>query len=463
MSETYHAFMKNAEKKAFDLDHRKTVRYNISRYDTAVEVGKRQYSNLELARQRAAHLKNKVIIDLPKYLLDFESSFQSRGGKVIWAVDADEALREILKILKKNNVRQVVKSKTMVTEEIELNAFLGKNGIESVETDLGEFIVQVAGEKPYHIVTPAMHMSKTDVAALFHRQFNLPEESSPEEITAYVRQLLREKFQSAEVGITGANFLVADTGSVCLTENEGNGMMSVSFPRIHIVVAGIEKLIPKLSDLDLFWPLLATYGTGQKISVYNSIVSGPRQDDESDGPEEMYVILLDNRRTELLGKKNQRRALACIRCGACLNACPVYKNIGGHTYGSAYSGPIGSVITPWLKGMKDYKHLSFASSLCGACTETCPVKINLHELLLYNRNDSVKEGATKRTDRMVFKGYKMAMLHRNMLDMMSGKTKNKLLKRFVGKAWGERRNLPVIAEKSFKQLWEEQREGKSVK
>ncbi len=461
MSEIYTKFMKDAEKKAFDPVHRKTIRFNMSRYDAAVVNGKKQYLNLELAKERAAHIKNKVIIDLPKYLLDFESNFQSHGGKVIWAVDAAEALKEILKVLKKHAAKNVVKSKTMVTEEIELNDFLEKNGIESMETDLGEYIVQVAGQKPYHIVTPAMHMSKEDVSELFTEKFGLPANSSPEEITAYVRKQLREKFYLADAGISGANFLVADTGSVCLTENEGNGMMSISFPRVHIVVAGIEKLIPRLSDLDLFWPLLATHGTGQNISVYNSIISGPRQEGENDGPEEMYVVLLDNRRTELLSHKNQRRALSCIRCGACLNACPVYRNIGGHTYGTTYSGPIGSVISPWMNGMKEFKHLSFASSLCGACTEVCPVKINLHELLLYNRSDSVKEGYTGRMDRFIFKAYKIAMLHPSSMDMVSGKTKNRLMKRFVSKLWGPRRTLPAMAEKSFRQLWEERREGKS--
>ncbi|MBK7215325.1 MAG: iron-sulfur cluster-binding protein [Bacteroidales bacterium] len=457
MSEAYNKFMKDSAAKAFDLEHRKTIRYNISRYDEAVKRGKLQYQDLELARQRAAHLKNKVVIDLPKYLLDFESNFQSRGGKVIWAVDASEALKEILKIAKKHGAGHIVKSKTMVTEEIGLNDFLTKNGIESLETDLGEYIVQLAGEPPYHIVTPAMHMSKHDVADLFTKKHNLPPGSSPEAITAFVRDLLREKFYNADIGITGANFLVADTGSVCLTENEGNGMMTMSFPKVHIVVAGIEKLIPRLADLDLFWPLLASHGTGQNISVYNSILSGPRQDDENDGPEEMYVILLDNNRTEILAKKNQRRALTCIRCGACLNACPVYRNIGGHSYGTTYSGPIGAVITPWLVGMKDFKHLSYASSLCGSCTEVCPVKINLHELLLYNRSDSVKEGHTKRMERIVFKGYKMAMLHRNMIDMVSGKTKNKFMKKFVAGMWGPRRTVPEIAEKSFGQLWQERR------
>lgn len=460
MSDSYNKFVEDSEKKAFDKVHRATLAFNISRYDAAVVKGKQQYANLELARERAAHIKYKVTTELAKYLVDFESSFQSRGGKVIWAQDASEAISEILKIMKRQQAKHVVKSKTMVTEEIALNEHLEKAGIQSLETDLGEYIVQQAGEKPYHIVTPAMHKSKEEVAELFTQKFGLPAGSTPQQITSYVRGLLRDKFFNADIGITGANFLVADIGAVCLTENEGNAMMSMSFPKVHIVVAGIEKIIPKLRDLDLFWPLLATYGTGQNITVYNSIVSGPRQENENDGPEEMYVVLLDNNRTDLLGHKNQRRALGCIRCGACLNVCPVYKSIGGHAYGTTYSGPIGSVITPWMRGMKEYKHLSFASSLCGACSEVCPVKINLHEQLLYNRNDSVKEGLASRFDKTVMYAYKTSMGKRKYIDMMSGKTKNKVLKKFFAASWGPRRELPEVAAKSFKELWDERREGK---
>jgi L-lactate dehydrogenase complex protein LldF len=397
---------------------------------------------------------------MAKYLTDFESAFQSRGGKVIWALDGAEAVAEVLKIVKKQQAKRVVKSKTMVTEEISLNENLEKAGIESLETDLGEYIVQLAGEKPYHIVTPAMHKSKEEVAELFNQKFGMAANSTPEQITAYVRGLLREKFVQADIGITGANFLVADIGAICLTENEGNALMTMSFPKVHIVIAGIEKLIPKMRDLDLFWPLLATHGTGQNITVYNSIVTGPRQDGETDGPEEMYVILLDNNRTEILAHKNQRRSLACIRCGACLNVCPVYKSIGGHAYGTTYSGPIGSVITPWMRGMKDFKHLSFASSLCGSCTEVCPVKINLHELLLYNRNDSVKDGYANRFDKTLMFAYKTAMGKRKYLDMLSGKSKQNMMKKFFAKSWGPRRELPDVAAKSFKELWEERREGK---
>ncbi len=460
MSDSYTKFITDSEKKAFDKVHRATLAFNISKYDAAVVRGKEQYLNLGLAKERAAHIKNKVITDLPKYLVDFEGAFQSRGGKVIWAQDGAEAVAEVLKIVKKQQAKHIVKSKTMVTEEISLNEHLEKAGIESLETDLGEYIVQLAGEKPYHIVTPAMHKSKEEVAQLFNEKFGLDPASTPEQITAYVRGLLREKFFNADIGITGANFLVADIGSVCLTENEGNALMSMSFPKVHIVIAGIEKLIPKLRDLDLFWPLLATYGTGQNMTVYNSIISGPRQEGENDGPEEMYVILLDNNRTEILAHKNQRRALGCIRCGACLNVCPVYKSIGGHAYGTTYSGPIGSVITPWMQGMKEFKHLSFASSLCGACSEVCPVKINLHEQLLYNRSDSVKEGLASRFDKTVMYAYKTSMGKRKYMDMFSGKTKNSALRRFFTSAWGSRRALPEVAPKSFKELWDERREEK---
>lgn len=460
MSDSYSKFVTDSEKTAFDKVHRAILAFNISRYDAAVVKGKEQYCDLELAKKRAAHIKYKVITDMPKYLVDFEAAFQSRGGKVIWAQDGAEAVSEVLKIVKKQQAKHIVKSKTMVTEEISLNENLEKVGIESLETDLGEYIVQLAGEKPYHIVTPAMHKSKEQVAELFNEKFGLDANSTPQQITAYVRGMLREKFFNADIGITGANFLVADIGAVCLTENEGNALMSMSFPKVHIVIAGIEKLIPKLRDLDLFWPLLATHGTGQNMTVYNSIITGPRQEGENDGPEEMYVILLDNNRTEILAHKNQRRALGCIRCGACLNVCPVYKSIGGHAYGTTYSGPIGSVITPWMRGMKEFKHLSFASSLCGACTEVCPVKINLHEQLLYNRNDSVKEGLASRFDKTVMYAYKTTMGKRKYMDMFSGKTKNKALKKFFTVAWGPRRELPEVAPKSFKELWDERREAK---
>ncbi len=455
MPEIKKKFIQDANKKAFDKDHRKTIKYNISKYDAAVSIGKGQFCNLELAKTRAAHLKYKIINDLEKYLIEFESNFSKRGGKVIWAQDTSEAVKEILRIVEKYQAGKVVKSKSMTTEEININDALEANNVNSIETDLGEYIVQLAGEKPYHIVTPVMHKSKEDIAELFYNLFDLDKNSSPEEITGFVREKLRNEFTTADIGISGSNFLIADTGSIALTENEGNGMLSMSFPKIHIVVAGIEKLIPSFIDLELFWPLLGSFGTGQHVTVYNSIVSGPKKNKETDGPEEMYVVLLNNNRTELLKKERQRIALSCIRCGACLNACPVYKNIGGHAYNTTYTGPIGSVISPYMKGMNNYKHLSFASSLCGACTEVCPVKIPLHMLLLLNRNDSVKEGYVTGSEKRSMKGMKKMMLKRKYMDMGGFGVRNYVFKKYLGSNWGPHRELPPLAKKSFNTLYKE--------
>ncbi len=455
MNHIYQKFLEDAEKKSFDPEHRKRLNYNIGRYDEQVEKGKSQYQNLELAKRRAANIKHKTINNLDKYLVEFENNFSKRGGKVIWAPNEKDAQREIMHIIKTAKAQVIVKQKTMVSEEVELNELFEKNKREVFETDLGEYIVQLAGEKPYHILTPAMHKSKEDVAKLFHEKYNMPADSKPGQITQFVREKLRGEFIRADVGITGGNFLIADVGAVSLTENEGNGLLCMAFPKIHIVIVGIEKLIPSLEDLDLFLPLLAQHGTGQRITVYNNLVFGPQSEFEPDGPEEMYVVLLDNRRTEVLKFKEQRRALSCIRCGACLNGCPIYKSVGGYTYNATYSGPIGSVISPHYLGMKEYNHLSFASSLCGKCTEVCPVKIPLHELLLHNRHDAVTKKYVSYTWRAIVTGWKMVMLHRWMIDKPSSKLKNKMINRFGKKMWGPRRTLPKIAPKSFRERWKE--------
>ena len=342
--------------------------------------------------------------------------------------------------------------KSMVTEEIHLNDFLENQGIESVETDLGEYIQQLDGEPPYHIVTPAMHKSKEDVAKLFFEKLGTDPKLTPEQLTMVARQKLREKYVQAEVGITGANFIIADIGGIAITENEGNARLCCAFPKTHIVVVGIEKMIPSMTDLGLFWPLLATFGTGQKVTVYNTIVTGPKQENESDGPDEMYVILLDNGRTNILANETQRESLYCIRCGACLNACPVYKNIGGHTYATPYSGPIGSVITPHLKDMGEWKHLSYASSLCGNCTEVCAVKINLHELLLDNRNEAVEKGYTRFAERMAWKIWKQAMIHRKLMNAGNSKIKSWVVNKLL-KGWKDSRGKLEFPQKSFNQLW----------
>lgn len=352
------------------------------------------FFDLPNAKIKANIIKWKSIENMDRYLLDFESNFTRRGGHVIWANDAKEAQEEIQKIVEQHEAKLIVKSKSMATEEIELNHFLEKLGIEAVESDLGEFIIQLLGQKPYHFVTPAMHLSLEDIAKLFHEKFETPLDATAEQLTQKARELLREKYTQADIGISGANFIIADTGSIAITENEGNARLTTTFPKVHIAVVGIEKIIPSMHDLDLFWPLLASHGTGQNLTVYNTILSGPRQSRETDGPEEMYVILLDNGRTNLLAEKEQRQGLYCIRCGACLNVCPIYQNIGGHTYETTYQGPIGSLISPHLHGMKSFKHLSYASSLCGKCTEVCPVGIDIQKMLLLNRRDAVEQNLT---------------------------------------------------------------------
>jgi L-lactate dehydrogenase complex protein LldF len=455
MSEKAELFKAKSTVKSADLEHRRKINFNISKYNAVVPAGKLQFSNLMLARERAKNAKWRALETLDQQLEEFEMQFTRRGGKVIWAENTDQALAAIGKICKEKNCKTVVKSKSMVTEEIHLNRFLEENGIESVETDLGEYIQQLDGEAPYHIVTPAMHKSKEDVAKLFAEKLGTPSDLTPEELTQVARIKLREKYVEAEVGITGANFLIADIGAIAITENEGNGRLSCSFPKTHIAIVGIEKVLPTMVDLGLFWPLLSTYGTGQKVTVYNTIVTGAKQEGETDGPEEMYVILLDNGRTNLL-KKETREALYCIRCGSCLNACPVYKNIGGHAYGATYSGPIGSVISPQMSGMEEYKHLSNASSLCGNCTEVCPVRINIHELLLENRHEAVDQGVTTFAEDTAWKVWKKASLSRKMMNIGNGNLKNMVVNK-VFKAWTAHHNKLNFSAKTFNEMWEERK------
>lgn len=454
MSTSSQSFIAKSTIKAADLEHRRKINFNIGKYNDKVPEGKEQFQDVHLVRERAKNVKWRAIETLDQQLEEFEMNFTKRGGKVIWAENSEQAINEILAICKEKNCKTLVKSKSMVTEEIHLNAALEKNGIDSVETDLGEYIQQLDGEAPYHIVTPAMHKSKEDVAKLFSQKLGTPAHLSPQELTLVARNILRKKYTAAEVGVTGANFIISDIGGIAVTENEGNARLSCSFPKTHIVVVGIEKMIPSITDLGLFWPLLSTFGTGQKVTVYNTIVTGPKQANEVDGPEEMYVILLDNGRTNILQNPKTRESLYCIRCGACLNACPVYKNIGGHSYGATYSGPIGSVITPQMSGMDDYKHLSYASSLCGNCTEVCAVKINLHELLLENRKESVDEGLTTFSEKMAWKVWKIASLNRSMMNMGNGNLKNKVVNGLF-KNWKEHRSDLDFSQKTFNQMWKD--------
>jgi L-lactate dehydrogenase complex protein LldF len=450
---TQEEFLSSAEAIVFDVDYRHKINDAIAHYEKSFVEGLKQYSNLELARERSAYIKWKVSENLDKYLIEFEASVMRRGGKVIWAHDIETAQNEIEQILQRVNAKSIVKSKSSVCEEIGLNKLLRKKGFEIYETDLGEYIVDVAGEKPFHFVTPAMHKNTKEIAKLLNEKISSSLDADAHELSIDVRNELRDKFLIADVGITGANFLIADSGMVSITENEGNARLAFTFAKTHVVIAGIEKVIPTINDLDLFFPLLATYGTGQKITAYNSIV-GPQniEDDETTGS--FFVILIDNGRSNLLAQPDQRQALSCIKCGACLNVCPVFKNIGGHTYGTVYNGPIGSVTSPHTNGLKEYKHLSFASPLCGKCTDVCPVKIDIHNHLVRNRRDIINSGAINSGEKLIWFTWKKMMQKRKTMNK-GASIKNFMLKQFFKTSWGERREFPKLSEKSFNQLWRE--------
>ena len=385
--------------------NRAIIHRNIGSYNTAVATGKTRFADWQNARAIAANVKWTTINRLDHHLELFERRVIENGGRVFWAETDEDARRYVIDLARRHGVRKVVKSKSMTTEEIHLNDALEAAGIQPIETDLGEYICQLRHEPPYHIVTPVMHLTKADIA----QTFGMPATASAEELAGVARGRLRQDFLSAEMGVTGANFAIAETGQIAITENEGNARLSFSLPRVHVAIVGIEKMLPRVEDLALFWPLLATSGTGQAVTCYNSLIGGPRAADEPDGPDEFHVVLLDNGRTRLLADAEQRDALHCIRCGACLNVCPVYKTIGGHSYGTTYQGPIGSVITPHLRGVEEWSHLPYASSLCGACTDVCPVGIDLHHHLLHNRRNAVSRQIDPWWQRLAFRVWLWAM------------------------------------------------------
>ncbi len=449
-------FERDATVKTVDLRHRAVIQKNIGTYEIAVAKGRTRFANWQNARSLAAAIKWETINHLDRYLEQFERNVLANGGHVFWAETAEDARGHVLELARRHGVQKVVKSKSMTTEEIHLNAALEAAGIRSIETDLGEYICQIRGEHPYHIVTPVMHLTKADIARTFQEKLGTPLTENAEELTMIARAKLRREFMTADMGITGGNFAIADTGMIALTENEGNARLSFSLPRVHVAIVGIEKLIPRLEDLALLWPLLAGSATGQAITAYSSLIGGPRREREADGPQEFHVILLDNGRTRLLADAEQRDALHCIRCGACLNACPVYKNIGGHAYGTTYQGPIGSVITPHLRDAQEWSHLPYASSLCGACTDVCPVRIDLHHHLLHNRRNAVERGFDSLIQRFGFRVWLWAM-QSPVRYAVAAKLGNFALRRGMAgrllKPWTARRDFPVPPNQSFKEYW----------
>lgn len=455
-------FRRMAKRLAVDLDHRQRIQKALGGYYLKRDESKARYTDWEGARQLASEIKAEAIGALDRWLSEFCEKIEGRGTVVHWCPGAKEAREAIVRIARENNVRSIIKSKSMTGEEIHLNEALEAEGFGVFESDLGEYIVQLRGEPPYHIVFPAMHLTRGEISSLFQEKLGSPPTDNPEELTMTARRVMRQKFCQADMGITGANFAVADLGLISITENEGNARLTFGLPRIHVAILGIEKIVPKLEDLALFLPMLATAGAGQALTCYNTLIAGPRQPGEPDGPEQFHIILLDNRRTELLADAEQRDALHCIRCGACLNVCPIFKNIGGHSYGTTYQGPIGSVITPHLRGLQNWKHLSAASSLCGACTEACPVKIDLHHHLLRNRRNAFQQKPPA-LERLGFFG--MATIMKNPALYRAALFLGRIfqpLHRLVDRtpldplrAWTQSRAFPKLAPRSFRELWKQ--------
>jgi len=419
----------------------------------------------EALRESARHIKAHTLRYLDTYLEQFEKACTAAGGKVHWAKDADEANAIITAIINSHGEKEVIKIKTMTSDEIRLNPALEAAGITPFETDLADLIVQLGHDQPSHIVVPALHRNKIEIRQLFLEKMQLETlGDKPEDLTDAARRYLREKFLRVKVGIGGANFAIAETGSVCVVESEGNGRMCLTLPQIFISLVGIEKIIPKFSDLEVFLQLLPRSATGERMNPYNSIWTGVSA---SDGPKEFHVVLLDNGRSEILADPKTRQTLQCIRCAACLNVCPVYRQTGGHAYGSIYSGPIGAIVTPQLQSMQHSQSLPYASSLCGACYDACPVKINIPEVLIELRGKVVAAGDAPASEKIAMKAASFALASSHRLAAAQKLTRiaqwpfvhdgtiNKLPGLLA--PWSETRNMRAVPAESFREWWKRRR------
>lgn len=382
------------------------------------ETLKNEYGDQwEKLREEAHKIKADSINHLFDYLQLFEKKASDNGFKILWAKDSQQACDEIYKIISRHKGKTVVKSKSMTTEEIGLNHYLEKLNIEVVETDLGEYIVQLAGEPPSHVTAPAIHKSREEIGNLFSEKLNIEYTSDPTELTKIARKILREKFLNADIGISGVNFAIAETGSIVIIENEGNGRLCNSAPKTHIALMGIEKIIPSLKDFDVFIKLLPASATGQKITSYISMINSVNN--EKHIPQEVYIVILDNGRSKLLADPNEKQFLYCLRCGACMNVCPIYQRVGGQSYGWVYPGPIGAILTANYLNKKIAKDLPFASSLCGSCSEICPVKIELHRKLLDLRSEIVELGYVNKIEKLIMKFFEIIVLNKNIYSFFS--------------------------------------------
>jgi len=435
---------------------------NIDRA-TRLTVEKRNKSVAEIPewedmREKANQIRSDVIRNLYQYLDDFEKNAVDNGIIVNRTKDAEEANLIAKKIAKEHNAKLIVKAKSMLTEEIGFNSYMIKEGYDVIETDLGEYILQIANEPPSHLIGPAIHKSRSDIGKLFSEKLGVPYSEDPKFLTETAKNIIREKFFKADIGVSGANFGIVENGGIAIVENEGNARMCFTVPKIHIAFIGMERLLPRVKDLSLFLPLLSRSANGQKMTSYVTMLTGPRKKEAYDGPEKTYYIIVDNKRSTFLEDEKLKEALYCIRCSACYNVCPVYQNIGGHAYGWVYQGPIGAIITPQLLGLENAPDLPFASSLCGSCTDVCPVKIPLHNLLLHQRKRIISEVKTSTIEKMMFKafGYFTSSSSKFQRAGNWGRIFQKLFlnKTFVP-GWSKTREFPKLAEESFNKWWRE--------
>ncbi|HET9948152.1 MAG TPA: lactate utilization protein B [Longimicrobiales bacterium] len=422
----------------------------------------RAYAAIDAERWRdwARDVKTHVLTNLDRLLEQAEESLTARGVRVHWAATAGDALTALRTVVREHGARTAIKGKSMLTEELGVNAHLEGLGVHVREGDLGEYIVQLLGEPPTHIVGPAIHKSLEDCRRLFHEHLGTPTDADPDTLARAARTALREEFLAADLGISGANFLAADTGTLALIENEGNIRFATSLPRVHVAFVGIEKVVPRLEDVAGLVQLTTRASTGQPIGNYVSLIQGPRREDEPDGPDEVHVVLVDNGRTTLLADQRAWEALRCVRCGACLNVCPVYRQTGGHPYGWTYSGPIGAILAPGMLGLEEAMPLPYASSLCGACAEACPVRIPIPDLLVYWRERAVEAGLAPLAESAALGAYAAAAGTRPLFDV-AGAMLRRLPWRLGGRAlpvlggWTSQREAPRPAPKSFMALWRE--------
>ncbi len=445
-------FRENAKAALNDVQLRGALKHATSLFGERRKEAAASLPNWEELRSQARAIKDEILLHLDRYLEEFVKNAEARGAVVHWARDAAEANAIVRKLVVDRPARTVVKSKSMTTEETHLNAALEAAGLQVVETDLGEYIIQLADETPSHIIAPAIHKTKRQVAELFTAELGMPPTDDLVKLTSTARTTLRDRFAAADVGISGVNFGVVETGTIVIVENEGNIRLTTSVPRVHIAVMGIEKVIPRFADLDIFLKLLPRSGTGQRLTTYQSFITGTKRRPTDEGPEELHIVLLDNGRSRMLAHPVTRQSLACIRCGACLNACPVYQQIGGHAYGSVYPGPIGAVITPQLMGIEMTAQLPFASSLCGACREVCPVKIDIPRLLLQLRGEiAPRKGDTR--EWLAFKLWAKVMISPRLYKLSSvvGRVWQRVFP--ISRAWTSGRDLRPIEPKSFHELW----------